>query len=164
MALRQLRLNGDEILTKKSKTVRSVDLRTLDLIDDMFDTMYENAGCGLAAVQVGVLKRIFVVDITGDAPMVFINPEIVERKGEQTGDEGCLSVPNKIGCVIRPNYIRIKAFDEEMKGFELIAEGFLARAICHEYDHLDGIIYTSKVQGELREAKADSDEELEQDE
>ncbi len=150
MALRQLRLMGDEILSKQSKEIKELNERTLDLIDDMLDTMYESGGCGLAAVQVGVLKRIFVVDVTGDNPMVFINPVILEKNGEQTADEGCLSVPGKMGCVIRPNYIKIKAFDVEMNEFEMEAEGFLARAICHEYDHLNGVLYVSKVEGDLK--------------
>lgn len=157
MALRQLRLEGDEILSKKSREVKELNERTLDLIDDMFETMYENSGCGLAAVQVGVLKRLFVVDVTGEDPMVFINPVILEKKGEQVGDEGCLSVPGKVGCVIRPNYIKIKAFDEEMNEFEMEAEEFLARAICHEYDHLDGVLYVSKVDGELREVRPEDE-------
>lgn len=150
MALRQLRLMGDEILSKQSKEIKELNERTLDLIDDMLDTMYESGGCGLAAVQVGVLKRIFVVDVTGDSPMVFINPVILEKNGEQTADEGCLSVPGKMGCVIRPNYIKIKAFDVEMNEFEMEAEGFLARAICHEYDHLNGVLYVSKIEGDLK--------------
>ena len=150
MALRQLRLMGDEILSKQSKEIKELNERTLDLIDDMLDTMYESGGCGLAAVQVGVLKRIFVVDVTGDNPMVFINPVILEKNGEQTADEGCLSVPGKMGCVIRPNYIKIKAFDVEMNEFEMEAEGFLARAICHEYDHLNGVLYVSKIEGDLK--------------
>ena len=140
MALRQLRLMGDEILSKESKEIKVLNERTLELIDDMFDTMYESGGCGLAAVQVGVLRRLFVVDVTGDSPMVFINPVILEKKGEQTGDEGCLSVPGKMGCV-----------DIEMNEFEMEAEGFLARAICHEYDHLNGVLYVSKVDGDLKD-------------
>lgn len=151
MALRQLRLMGDEILSKESKEIKVLNERTLELIDDMFDTMYESGGCGLAAVQVGVLRRLFVVDVTGDSPMVFINPVILEKKGEQTGDEGCLSVPGKMGCVVRPDYIKVKAFDIEMNEFEMEAEGFLARAICHEYDHLNGVLYVSKVDGDLKD-------------
>ncbi len=162
MALRQLRLEGDEILSKKSKEIKELNERTLSLIDDMFDTMYENGGCGLAAVQVGVLRRIFVVDVTGEDPMVFINPVILEKKGEQAADEGCLSVPGKVGCVIRPNYIRIRAFDEEMNEFEIEAEEFLARAICHEYDHLDGVLYVSKVEGDLREVDSKAENNNEQ--
>lgn len=151
MALRTIRTEGDEILTKVSKEVKEVTPKITELIDDMFDTMYESDGCGLAAVQVGVLKRIFVVDVTGEDPMVFINPTIIEKSGSQTGEEGCLSVPMKVGVVTRPNFVKVRAYDEEMNEFEIEGTELLARAICHEYDHLNGELYVDKVEGEIRE-------------
>lgn len=153
MALRIIRKEGDEVLGKVSKEVKEVTPRITQLIDDMLDTMYENQGCGLAAVQVGVLKRIFVIDTTGDDPMVFINPVILEESGEQTGDEGCLSVPEKVGQVTRPNYVRVRAFNEDMEEFEIEATELTARAICHENDHLNGKLYIERVEGELRDIK-----------
>ena len=151
MALRTIRVEGDEILNKVSKEVKELTPKISELIDDMFDTMYESEGCGLAAVQVGVLKRIFVIDVTGENPMVFINPTIIEQSGSQTGDEGCLSVPMKVGQVTRPNYVKIRAFDEDMNEFEMEGTELTARAICHEYDHLNGKLYVDKVEGGLRE-------------
>ena len=121
----------------------------------MLDTMYEAMGVGLAAPQVGILKRIVVIDI-GDGPIVLINPEILETSGEQTGDEGCLSVPGKCGTVTRPNYAKVKAFDEDMNEYIVEGEELLARCLCHEIDHLDGIMYVDKVEGDLSEV---SDEE-----
>ena len=140
MALRKLRLEGDDILRKKSKVVKEVTDRVKGIVEDMVETMYENNGVGLAAPQVGILKRIFVVDI-GEGPSVFINPEITEQSGEQFGVEGCLSVPGKQGDVLRPYKIHVKAQDINGDMFELEAEEFFARAICHEYDHLEGILY-----------------------
>lgn len=151
MALRTIRTEGDEILAKVSKEVKEVTPKITELIDDMFETMYESDGCGLAAVQVGVLKRIFVVDVTGEDPMVFINPTIIEKSGSQTGEEGCLSVPMKVGVVTRPNFVKVRAYDEEMNEFEIEGTELLARAICHEYDHLNGELYVDKVEGEIRE-------------
>ena len=124
--------------------------RTLQLIDDMFETMYETNGVGLAASQVGILKRIVVIDTTGEDPHVLINPRILETSGEQVGYEGCLSVPGKTGIVVRPNYVKVQAYDEELKPFELEGTELLARAICHELDHLDGHLYVEKVEGELK--------------
>ena len=141
MATRNIREMGDSVLNKVSKEVKDMTQRTADLIDDMFDTMYEAQGVGLAAPQVGILKRIFVIDVTGEDPFVFINPEILETDGEQTGYEGCLSVPGKSGMVTRPNFVRVRALDENMEEFELEAEELMARAILHEYDHLDGILF-----------------------
>ena len=119
----------------------------------MFDTMYEANGVGLAAPQVGILKKIFVVDVGDEegnkVPFVFINPEIIEREGVQVGFEGCLSVPGKSGKVARAEKVKVKAFDKDMNEFELEAEGFLARAIQHEYDHLNGVVYVDKVEGRL---------------
>lgn len=159
MALRNIREIGDEILLKKCKEVTQMTDRTRELIADMFDTMYEADGVGLAAPQVGILKRIFVVDTTGEDPHVFINPEILETSGEQCGTEGCLSVPGKRGMVTRPNYVKVKALDENLKEFVLEGEELLARAILHENDHLNGILYTTKVEGELEDVVAEPIEE-----
>lgn len=165
MALRNIREEGDRVLTKVCKEVTEVNDRILELIDDMFETMYEADGVGLAAPQVGIVKRIFVVDVTGEDPLVFINPEILETSGEQVGYEGCLSVPGKSGKVTRPNFVKVRAFDEEMNEFTLEAEDFLARAILHENDHLDGHLYVEKVEGglisneELAELMKDSEED-----
>lgn len=148
MALRQIRTIGDPCLNKVCKEVEEVNERTLTLIDDMLDTMYEADGVGLAAPQVGVLKRIVVIDV-GDGPIVMINPEILETSGSQTGSEGCLSVPGKAGMVTRPNYVKAKAYDEEMNEYTIEGEELLARAICHELAHLDGHLYTELVEGEL---------------
>lgn len=145
MALRKLRLEGDSILRKKSKVVKEVNEKIKALVEDMIETMYDNQGVGLAAPQVGMLKRIFVVDI-GEGPVVFINPEIVEESGEQYGVEGCLSVPGKQGDVLRPYKVTVKALDIEGVEFKLEAEEFFARAICHEYDHLEGILYVDKAE------------------
>lgn len=131
--------------------------RIQQLIQDMLDTMYENYGVGLAASQVGVLKRIVVIDI-GEGPVVMVNPQIVETSGEQTGDEGCLSVPGKTGTVTRPMYAKVKAFDENMKPVEIEGEGLMARAICHECDHLDGVLYVERMEGELRDVEYEEEE------
>lgn len=152
MALRNIREIGDEVLNKKCKEVKEVTERVSMLIDDMLDTMYEANGVGLAAPQVGVLKRIVVIDI-GEGPYVLINPVICETSGEQTGQEGCLSVPGKSGIVTRPNYVRVKAYNENMEEFELEGTELLARAICHECDHLDGHLYVEKVEGDLVEVE-----------
>ena len=126
------------------------------LIDDMFDTMYDAMGVGLAAPQVGVLKRIVTIDV-GEGPILLINPEIIETSGEQTGEEGCLSVPGKSGVVTRPNYVKVRAFDKDMKEIVLEGEGLLARAFCHEIDHLDGHLYVEKVEGELEDMYYEED-------
>lgn len=152
MALRQIRTMGDPCLGKVCREVTEVNERTLTLIDDMLDTMYEAEGVGLAAPQVGVLKRIVVIDV-GDGPIVMINPELLETSGSQTGSEGCLSVPGKAGNVTRPNYVKARAFDEEMKEFTIEGEELLARAICHELEHLDGHLYTERVEGELMDTE-----------
>lgn len=150
MAIRNVREIGDEVLTKTCKEVKEMTPRTLQLIDDMFETMYETNGVGLAASQVGILKRIVVIDTTGEDPHVLINPRILETSGEQVGYEGCLSVPGKTGIVVRPNYVKVQAYDEELKPFELEGTELFARAICHELDHLDGHLYVEKVEGELK--------------
>ncbi len=149
MALRNIRIMGDPVLEKKCKEIKEVTPRIKELIGDMFDTMYEANGVGLAAPQVGILKRVVVIDTTGEDPHVLINPEILETSGEQTGAEGCLSLPGKTGIVTRPNYVKVKAYDTDMNEFELEGEELLARAIVHELDHLDGHMYVEKVEGEL---------------
>lgn len=148
MAIRNIRTLGDEVLTKTCKEVKEINDRTKELIHDMLETMYEADGVGLAAPQVGVLKRIVVIDV-GEGPVVLVNPAITETSGEQTGSEGCLSVPGKAGTVTRPNYAKVVAYDENMEQFELEGTGLLARAICHECDHLDGKLYVDLVEGEL---------------
>ena len=162
MAIRNIRQIGEEVLNKKSKEVKEVSERTKQLIDDMFETMYDAYGVGLAAVQVGVLKRIVVIDTTGEEPVLLINPVIVETDGEQTGQEGCLSVPGKSGIVTRPEYVKVKAFNEKMEPFEIEGTGFLARALCHEIDHLDGHIYVEKVEGELTDVELEPLEDEEE--
>lgn len=154
MAIRNIREMGDSVLGKKCKEVTEVTDRIRDLIDDMFDTMYEADGVGLAAPQVGILKRIVVVDVTGEDPILLINPVILETSGEQTGYEGCLSVPGKTGTVTRPNYVKVKAYDGNMEPFEIEGTELLARAFCHEIDHLDGHLYVEKVEGELMDVEA----------
>ena len=150
MATRKIREIGDEVLTKQCKEVTKMTLRTKILINDMLDTMYEAMGVGLAAPQVGILKRIVVIDV-GEGPIVLINPEILETSGEQTGEEGCLSVPGKAGVVTRPNYVKARALNENMEEYIIEGEELLARAICHELDHLDGHLYVEKVEGELHD-------------
>lgn len=149
MAIREIRKMGDNILNTVCKEVKEVTPRTKDLIDDMFDTMYEANGVGLAAPQVGILKRIVVIDVTGEDPILMINPKILETSGEQTGQEGCLSVPGKSGLVTRPNYVKALAYNENMEPFEIEGTELLARAILHEVDHLDGHLYVEKVEGPL---------------
>lgn len=161
MAIREIRTMGDEVLTKTCKEVKMMTLRTAILIEDMLDTMYEAMGVGLAAPQVGVLRRIVVIDV-GDGPIILINPEILETSGEQTGDEGCLSVPGKAGYVTRPNYVKVKALDENMEEVVYEGEGLLARAFCHEIDHLDGLLYVEKVEGEIHDVTYE-DEEMEEE-
>ncbi|MBQ3583663.1 MAG: peptide deformylase [Lachnospiraceae bacterium] len=156
MAIRNIRTLGDEVLTKKCKEVKELNERTKALIEDMLDTMYEADGVGLAAPQVGVLKRIVVIDI-GDGPIVMINPTVVETSGEQTGTEGCLSLPGKAGIVTRPNYAKVVAYDENMEQFELEGTELLARAICHECDHLDGKMYVELVEGELMDSMSEEE-------
>ena len=158
MAVREVREMGDPILNKTCKEVKEMNERTLELIDDMFDTMYETNGVGLAAPQVGILKRIVVIDTTGEDLYVLINPRIMETSGEQTGYEGCLSVPGKTGIVTRPNYVKVRALDENMEPFELEGTELLARAICHELDHLDGHLYVEKVEGDLLDTEEAEEE------
>ncbi len=151
MAIRNIRTMGDAILNKKAREIVEVDDKLRTLIEDMFDTMYEAEGVGLAAPQVGVLKRVVVIDCSpeGDEPIILINPEIIETSGEQTGSEGCLSVPGKVGIVTRPNYCKVRAMNEDMQEIEVEGEELLARALIHEIEHLDGHLYVEKVEGSL---------------
>ena len=185
MALRQIRTYGDPVLGKNCKEVKEMTPRLQELVDDMLETLYDQDGVGLAAPQVGILRRITVIDLgimdgedesesqaeehkegqeqaqpdnlspdgrvipVWEGPLVLINPVIVETAGEQSGPEGCLSVPGKAGNVTRPNYVRIRALDRDMKEFEVEGTGLMARAMCHELDHLDGIVYVTKVEGDL---------------
>ena len=162
MALRQIRIMGDPVLEKKCREVTEVTPRTKELIQDMLETMYDAEGVGLAAPQVGILRRIVVIDI-GDGPIVMINPEIVETSGSQTGSEGCLSLPGQAGIVTRPNYVKVRATDENGEEYELEGTELMARAICHECDHLDGIMYVTRVEGNLFDV-SDQPEEIEDEE
>lgn len=161
MAIRKIRQLGDEILRKKCREVPEMTAKLKELVEDMYDTMYEAEGVGLAAPQVGILKQVVVIDTTGEDPYILINPKIVESSGEQTGMEGCLSVPGKQGQVTRPNYVKVVALDMDMKEFELEGTELLARAICHETDHLQGHLYVEKVQGPLKDINMDEDDEEE---
>lgn len=139
---------GDETLRKTSKPMQKFDLRLWLLLRDMADTMYKAEGVGLAAPQVGILRRVVVIDV-GDGLIELINPEIVSSEGEQAGAEGCLSVPGRRGYVVRPNKVTVRAQDRKGKPFEVTGEGLLARALCHEIDHLDGIVYVDKMDHEI---------------
>lgn len=156
MAIRKIRTMGDRILAKKCRPVEEMTPKIKTLIQDMLDTMYDACGVGLAAPQVGILKRIVVIDI-GEGPIVMVNPEILETSGEQTGQEGCLSLPGQAGIVTRPNYVKARAYNENMEEYELEATELLARAICHECDHLDGIMYIRHVEGDLFDVEAEDE-------
>ena len=158
MALRIIREIGDEVLTKTAKEVKEMTPRTSRLIADMLETMYEANGVGLAAPQVGILKRIVTIDV-GDGPIVLVNPVITETGGHQIGPEGCLSVPGKHGIVARPNEVTVRALDEHMQEREIRGTELLARAICHECDHLDGKLYVDLVEGELVDDDAEETED-----
>ena len=158
MAIREIRTIGDEVLRKECKLVKEMTPRTAELIEDMFDTMYQANGVGLAAPQVGVRKQIVVIDVEDGNQYVLINPEILETSGSQTGAEGCLSVPGKNGQVTRAEHVKAKALNENMEEYTIEADGLLARCILHECDHLDGILYVERVEGELH----DNDEEGEE--
>ena len=164
MAMREIRVQGDPILEKACRPVENMTPRLETLIQDMLETMEDADGVGLAAPQVGILRRIAVINVDGENSYVFINPEIIEQEGEQTGDEGCLSVPGKVGTVTRPEKVKVRALDRNMQPFELEAEGLLARACCHEFDHLNGTLYTSKVTGPLRTVTYEEDDEAEEEE
>lgn len=157
MAIRNIRLDGDDVLRKVCKPVEKMTPRIQTLIEDMFETMYETNGVGLAAPQVGILKRIVVIDVCDGDAYVLINPVIVEADGEQVGDEGCLSLPGLVGTVARPNHVVCKALDENMNEITVEGEGLLARAICHELDHLDGILYKDKAQDGLYRVEPSDD-------
>lgn len=147
------------MLNKKCKEVKELTPRVKELVEDMLETMYDACGVGLAAPQVGILKRIVVIDVTGEDPYVMINPRILETSGEQTGHEGCLSVPGKSGVVTRPNYVKAVAYNENMELYEVEATELLARAICHELDHLEGKLYVEKVEGPLMNVEDMEDED-----
>lgn len=157
MAIRQVRLQGDEVLEKVCRPVKEMTPRLKELVEDMIETMYLHDGVGLAAPQVGVLRRIAVVDV-GGGPIVMVNPVILETEGEQTGEEGCLSLPGKSGQVTRPNYVKVQAFDENMQKYQVSGSELLARALCHEIDHLDGHMYTEKVEGPLHDVPEEEEE------
>lgn len=144
MAIRNIVKDGDPVLRKICRSVISFDEKLATLLDDMLDTMYEANGVGLAAPQVGILRRICVIDI-GEGPIELVNPAIISEQGEQIGDEGCLSIPGQSGLVKRPMKVTVKAQDRNGKTFEVSGEGLLARAFCHEIDHLNGILYKDKV-------------------
>jgi peptide deformylase len=160
MAIRIIRELGEDVLRKKAKVVKTVDEKIIQLLDDMAETMYEANGVGLAAPQIGILKQIVVIDI-GDGLFELINPVIIEQSGEQTGNEGCLSVPGKMGTVTRPSYVKVEYTNRE--GERVVAEGeeLFARAVCHEVDHLSGILYVDKVEGELSDVETEAEPELE---
>ena len=160
MALRNIRTVGDEILAKRAREVKENTPKIQELIDDMLETMYDSDGVGLAAPQVGVLKRIFVIDCSEERnqPFVFINPEIIETSGEQTGAEGCLSVPGKAGIVTRPSHVKVKALNRNFEEYTVEGDELFARALIHENEHLDGHLYTEKVIGNVYNA---GDEEAE---
>lgn len=146
-------------MRKKCKEVTEMTERTKILIDDMFETMYEANGVGLAAPQVGILKRIVVIDVDYENPYVLINPVIVKKDGEQTGDEGCLSLPGKVATVTRPNHVICRCLNEDMEEVEIEGEGLLARAICHELDHLEGVLYKDVADGPVRDVEYEDPEE-----
>ncbi len=169
MAIRIIREIGDEILTKKSKEVKEITPRLKELIEDMKETMYDEGGVGIAAPQVGVLKRIVVIDIADEEEEpdlhVFINPVITERSEEEENmKEACLSVPGKCGPVLRPKHVKVEALNEDMEPFEMEADGILARALCHETDHLEGILYTDRLNGPLEDMADEEEEELQRQE
>ncbi len=168
MALREVRIYGDPILAKECKPVKEMTPRIRELIGDMFETMYELEGCGLAAPQVGILRQLCVIDTSDeeheDQRFVLINPEIIELSGEQTGSEGCLSLPGKHGTVTRAQHVKVRALDENMEPFELEADDLLARCIQHECDHLHGHFYTEKVEGELLDNEEPEEEGEESEE
>lgn len=152
MAIRKIREIGDDVLKQECKDVKTMTLRTKILINDMLETMYDAMGVGLAAPQVGILKKIVVIDV-GEGPVILVNPEIVESDGEQTGEEGCLSVPGKSGQVTRPNHVIVKALNEDMEEITVEGTELFARALCHEIDHLHGHMYVELVEGELHDVE-----------
>ena len=163
MAIRTIRVMGDEILEKKCREIKEVTPRIQELIDDMFDTMYDANGVGLAAPQVGILKRVVVIDTDGTG-YVLINPEIIETDGSQTGQEGCLSLPGKYGIVTRPNHVKVRFQDEHMDTVEMEGEGLLARAFCHEIDHLEGKMYMELAEDGIHDNKYTEEDYLNEEE
>ena len=160
MAIRNIRIMGDKVLEKTCRPVEEMTPKIAALIRDMLETMYDKMGVGLAAPQVGILKRIVVIDVGDEhGPYIMINPRILETSGEQTGEEGCLSLPGKFGIVTRPKFVKAEALDLDMQPYVIEGEGLLARAICHECDHLDGNMYVRLVEGELHSADEDWEEE-----
>ena len=157
MAIRRIRFIGDDILKKKCKPVTKMTPATKELIEDLFDTMYEAKGVGLAAPQVGILRRICVVDVMDDDTIVLINPEVLETSGEQTDDEGCLSVPGKVAEVTRPNYVKVSSLDMDMNPVIYEGEGLRARAMLHEMDHLDGILYGERASEPYRDLEEEEE-------
>jgi len=158
MALREIRIQGDPILEKVCKPVDKLTDRLNTLIDDMLETMHDANGVGLAAPQVGVLRRIVVIDVEDEhGPYVLINPEITKSDGEQDGEEGCLSLPGKMGEVKRPNHVICKALNRNMQEQTIEGTELLARCICHELDHLDGHMYTEKVIGALQDVPTEDE-------
>ena len=164
MAIRQIRYIGEECLGKVCKPVKQMNDRMLTLVDDLFDTMYEAMGVGLAAPQVGILRRICVIDVMDDDPFVLINPEIIEMSGEQTDDEGCLSVPGKTASVTRANYVKVRSYDMDMNEVIIEGEGLRARAIQHEMDHLDGILYGERANEPYRDLPTEPEDEESEEE
>ena len=160
MAIRNIRVMGDAVLNKVCRPVTEMTPKIKTLIGDMFETMYDAYGVGLAAPQVGILKRIVVIDVGDGEAYCLINPEIIETSGSQTGQEGCLSVPGKSGQVTRPDHVVVRALDADMQPIEVTGEGLLARAICHELEHLDGILYVTHVEGELHDVEDEEEEEI----
>lgn len=157
MAIRMIRTEGEDILRKKGKEVKEITPKIIELLDDMADTLYESNGVGLAAPQVGILKRIVIIDI-GEGLYELINPVILEKSGEQTGNEGCLSIPGKMGVVTRPNYVKAEATNRDGEKYIIEGTELMARAICHELDHLDGILYADLVEGELEDVETNEEE------
>ena len=161
MAIRTIRELGDSVLTKECRPITEVTDRIRVLVDDMLETMYESNGVGLAAPQVGILKQLVVIDV-GEGPIIMINPEIIATEGEQTGDEGCLSYPSKVGTVTRPNYVKVRALDLDLQPFEMEGTELLARAFCHEVDHLHGQMYVDKAIGGVRDVNYEEFDEMEE--
>ncbi|AHM56769.1 peptide deformylase Def [Peptoclostridium acidaminophilum DSM 3953] len=150
MAVRIIKTQEDSVLRKKSRNVEKIDERIFQLLDDMAETMVKADGVGLAAPQVGVLKRVVIIDV-GEGIIEMINPQIMEYDGEQLGDEGCLSVPGKFGKVRRPNRAKVSFINRHGNKVEMEGTGLFARAVFHEVDHLDGVLFIDKVEGELEE-------------
>ena len=163
MALRTIRIMGDPVLARKCREVKEMTPRLRQLIEDMFETMYDANGVGLAAPQVGILKRIVVIDTTGSDPIALVNPVITEREGSQTGEEGCLALPGKSALVTRPQKVVVEGFDADMQPVRYEAEDLLARAMCHEIDHLDGHMYTELAEGPVHDVASAEDEDGEEE-